>query len=158
MKETVTTWFRVKNEPRHELGVDLEKLHEEMDALYKQFVAHEDGIRDYYRFFKNQDHLWSVFNLDHKMSPEFHVGKIEIEKECIPFEKRSWGEYLNVRNSIVHRGKIEATQSVALNSVGCLYSILYHLGFYGMRLSIESNIFRGFGQPRNQNYPYNIFY
>ena len=154
MKETIDTWFRMKDDPKLELAVNLDELHSEMDSLHNKFKTNTDTIRDYYRFFKNKSYFIFILDLGHQITLKFHVGKIESEKGCRPFEKNNWEEYLNVRNSIVHRGKIEATQEVALNSVGCLYTILFFLGSHGMRLSVKSNIFGGFGQPTFSPYPY----
>jgi len=157
MKETVNVWFQIKNDHKREFKINLDEVYREMDILYEKFKTNTDTIRDYYRFFKNQAYFVSVLDLNHKITPKFHVGKIELEREFHPFEKENWDEYLTIRNSIVHRGKIEATQKVALNSLGCLYTILYHLGYYGLRLRLDSRIFGGFGQPPNIQYPFRIW-
>lgn len=137
-------FYQVKKEGTYWQDIDFDKIIRQLHKLREKNRNDKDHIRDYYKFYAKTDtRIWDYFNLNYSIKPLNHVGLIEYEKEIQPFEENKWNKFLDVRNSIEHRGVIEATLSTVMIGFASLYLLIRGLCYteFGVVHTFSSEIF-----------------
>jgi hypothetical protein len=113
MKLKIEEWKRGKAQAqfREEMEhIKLETICQELVQLREKNLADEDGIRDYFKFYRRTDlGIEEFFEITGTVKSRPTLGRIKYSEKTTPFEKTNFNKYLDTRNSIEHRGKVEAT-------------------------------------------------
>jgi hypothetical protein len=143
-KDKFERYYSAKKRGEFWLDVDLDEIIKQLHKLREKNRKNEDRIRDYYKLYTNIDReIWYNFDLGSKVQPINHIGLIEYDKEIQPFEHKSWNKFLDVRNSIEHRGVIETKLSTVIIGFASLYLLIKGSCYasYGLIREFNSQIF-----------------
>ena len=151
-KRNFEHYIKTQKDSEYWEGVNLNDILEKIKILRDLNRENKDNIRDYYKSYRKIDNrIWIYFNMNEKLRPINYVGLIEYEKDIEPFKKEDWNKFLDVRNSIEHRGVIEAKLSNVILGYGGLYLLCKGLcySYGGASYSFKSKIFGDVGYQSN---------
>jgi hypothetical protein len=145
MEEKLTHWIKAKNE-RHSNDyiskLDLDGITQEIYLLHIKRSKKEDTIRDYYKFYSNEElGIKMYFDLNGSVSPIQRIGRVELAEVVTPFDASVFNKYLETRNEIEHRGGVEATLKQAFWAFSALFLIIQNSIYHSSQCNIDSRIF-----------------
>jgi len=146
MQQQINIIRQFSEEEKLNPKIDLVDLESSLIKLKEKNMKNKDTLRDYYKLYAGDDLSNSMyFSLDQNTTASFNVGKIEYDEEIYPFIKKNWYKYLEVRNSIEHRGGIESTLFNSVNALAAVYLMLRRLCFTSpIFRQLSSRIFGGY--------------
>ena len=151
MKRKIEEWTRGKNQEQSKEyyeNIKLDEICSEIIRLKKINLLNKDTIRDYYKFYRRTKlGIDEYFDVEESIEPRYHIGRIEYNEKIQPFKDEIFNKYLDTRNSIEHRGTVEASLKDAYNSLSALYLILKNLSYSGEYFIIVSDIFETIAYP-----------
>jgi hypothetical protein len=145
MQDRLTHWIKNKKEGKSTefiSSINIDSIVENICYLKNKNKINTDTIRDYYKFYKQTDcGINKFFNINDSTSPIIRPGRVELDVDIRPFEGKVFDNYLDTRNSIEHRGTVEASLQEAFWAFSGLYLILNTSFYLGFHIEIKSNIF-----------------
>lgn len=147
MQRNVNVIRQVEADEKLSTEINIEKIEASLIGLKGKNIQNKDTLRDYYKLYNKGELAKSIyFSFDHQnVATSYNVGRIEYDEEIRPFTSINWNKYLEIRNSIEHRGGIESTLFNSINAVGALYLMLRQLCFTApVFRKLNSRIFGGY--------------